>query len=845
MSVSGVGREPFEARQRMFLESLRQDLHYSIRMMQKNPGFTTIVVLTLALGIGATTTVFGWVDSVLIHPLSGVEKPNELVAFESTIPGGQAITSSYPDTRDYRDHLKLISGLAVMRHTSLNVGEKDRAKRVWGQFVSGNYFQVLGARAALGRVFIPAEYGDQLNGFPVTVISDRFWRSYFNSDPNIVGKPLRVNDHNLTIIGVAAPEFKGSVPGQAFDLWIPLVMRPSLTGFKTGWELTDRKHRDLLGIARLKPGISLQQARDEMAAMAHQLEKTYPDTNQGIGATVLPMWRSHFGQQSLLMAPLKILMAICGILLLLVCANVANLLLTRFTSRQSEFTVRMTLGARRGRLIRLLLTETFMLSCMGTILGVFVAGLCSGLLHYLVPDDGSMMIAVHPSVYLLTFVGLLCVVTTLLSGLVPALQAIRTNLSDSLKESGRSNATGSHTHRVRAFLIVLEVSFALVALIGAGLFTRSFRAAQKIDPGFNPNNVLLSQFYSVSSYDLSQRDQFISRLRENLKSKPGITSVAFSDAVPLGLEPSSWEELEIKDYAPTPSENMKIYRNVVSKGYFHVMGIPIIQGRDFNDSDSETAPNAMIVNETFARRFFGNGLVVGRQVRGWGQWFTVVGVAKDSKYNYVTETALPYFYVTYEQIYRADMGLSFYTRTSRDPNQMVDTVRRAVREVDPNVAIFDTLPLSQYITASLYPQKIAANLLGALGLLALLLTAVGLYSVMSYSVVQRTREIGIRVALGAQRSNILGLVLRQGLYLTLSGLFVGIIVALFLSKQTSSISIEGLSMEGPGNLLTTGAIDPLIYGGAALFLCAVAVFANFIPARRATKVAPMVALRND
>jgi predicted permease len=847
MSLQQRGQEPANTSGQVSpVEGLWQDLRYSVRMLRKNPAFTAVAVLTLALGIGATTTVYGWVDTILIHPLSGVEDGDGLVAFESLIPNGQAITTSYPDSRDYRDDLRLIAGLSLARHTALNVGEGGTAQRVWGQFVSGNYFQVLGVKAALGRVFVPEEYGDTPGGFPIAVISDRFWRSHFNSDPKIAGRSIRINRHELTIIGVTAPEFTGSMPGEAFDIWIPLVMRPALSGFKSNWELTDRQHRDLLGIARLKPGVTVQQARAEIAGLARQLEKNYPDTNQGISATVVPMWKSHFGPQSLLMAPLQILMGVCGILLLIVCANVANLLLARFTTRQGEFTLRLALGAGRGRLVRLMLTESLVLALMGTGLGVLMAGLCSGLLRYLVPvSDGSMMLDIRPNFHLLAFLSLLCVVTTLLSGLGPALQSINTNLSESLKEGGRSNATGAHTHRVRSLLVISEVALGLVALVGAGLFVRGFRAAQKIDPGFDPSNVLLSQFYSTSSYGMVERDQFSFRLREKLQSEPGVTSVAFSDSVPLGLELSSWEPLQVKGYVPIPGENMKIYRSVVTPGYLPLMRIPIVEGRDFTEQDDEKTSDVMIINQSFAKHFFGDGEAIGHQVHGWGEWITVVGVAKDSKYNYVTESPMPYFYVPYLQMYRSDMGLAFYIRTGRDPNQVLATVRRAIREVDPEVVIFDTLPLSHYITGSLYPQKVAANLLSALGLLALLLTAVGLYSVMSYAVARRTHEIGIRMALGAQRSNILGLVLRQGMHLTFAGLLVGIVVALVLSREASRISIVGFTMGGAGNLLRTGATDPLVYAGAALFLSAIAVLATYIPARQATKVAPLVALRYE
>jgi predicted permease len=399
---------------------------------------------------------------------------------------------------------------------------------------------------------------------------------------------------------------------------------------------------------------------------------------------------------------------------------------------------------------------------------------------------------------------------------------------------------------MRGLLVLSEVSLALVAMVGAALCVRSFRAAQQINPGFEPEDVLLSQFYlATNGYDLQQRKNFCYRLREKLESKPGVVSVAYSDGVPLGFEPSWWEELQIKGYAPAPGENMMTYRNVVSPGYFRLMQIPLLEGRDFTEHDDEHSASVMIVNQSFVKRYLGNGLVIGRQVHGWGNWFTIVGVVKDSKYNFLTETSVPYFYVPFRQIYRADMYLGFYVRTQGDPNQAVGMLRSAVREIDPTVTTFDVLPLSEYVGGSLYPQKIAADFLTVLAGLALLLAALGLYSVMAYSVAQRTHEIGVRMALGAQRANVFGLVLRQAMGLTVVGLIVGAMMATVLSRQASAIHIAGSLMGGAGTLLTSGANSPVIYAAAAVFLCLIAALASYIPARRATKVDPLVALRDE
>jgi predicted permease len=829
------------------MSTVLQDLKLGFRMLVKNPGFTVVAVLTLALGVGACTTVFSWVDGVLLRPLPGVENPGQLASFETVAPNGDALTTSYLDYQDYRDHLKLLAGLTGARPAALAVGEEEHAERVWGELVTGNYFAVLGVKPILGRAFLPEEYGDKPGAFPVAVISARLWRSHFNADRAIVGKKIRVNRYQLTVVGVVPPDFHGTLGGLAFDLWVPFVMQPQLEGVGE-WMLSDRQTRNLICTARLKPGVTLAQARAEIQELARYMAKADADTNTGISATVLPVWKSHFGAQSLLLAPLEILMGVCVVVLLIVCANVANLLLARFTARQKEFSVRLALGAGRARLAQQVLTESLVLAMAGAVAGVALAVWMKGGLQYLVPSsqlpfahgDGGL------NSHVLAFTLLLCVGTALLSGIAPAAQSTRSDLNESLKEGGRSGMSGVQSHRLRGLLVVSEVSLALVALIGAGLFVRGFQATQRINPGFDPNRVLVSQFYLYTSgYNLDQRKQFCVRLRERLESAPGVTDVAYSDGVPLGFEPSWWEPLQVEGYVPGLSENMKIFRNVVSPGYFKLMGIPLLEGRDFTEQDDVKSAPVMIVNQTFARRFFSDGNPIGRRVHGWGDWFTVVGEVKDSKYNYLTEGPTPYFYVPFRQVYRADMALGFYVRTAGDLNGAVATLRREVRGIDPNVAVFGAMPLSEFISASLYPQKIAASLLSVLGILSLVLAAVGLYSVMAYSVTQRTHELGVRMALGARPADVLGLVVRQGMSLTLAGLLVGVGLALAMARSVSSVNVAASAMGSNSALLGGSATNPVIYLGAALFLSSIAALASYIPARRATKVDPMVALRYE
>ena len=661
-----------------------------------------------------------------------------------------------------------------------------------------------------------------------------------------VRKTIRVNAQTLTIIGVAPSDFHGSMAGEAFDIWIPYVMQPQLFGVGQ-WMLRDRQTRNLLVTARLAPGVTIAQARSELQELAHRMAVADADTNEGLSASMSPLAESHFGPQSLLGAPLRILMGACFVVLLIACVNVANLLLARASARQKEFSTRLALGANRRRLAQQVLTETLLLALASGLAGLATNSWMSRSLQYLLPPGQyPLTLDLRLNGHVLLFTIGLCALAAILAGTVPALQAGRAGLNEGLSEGGRSGMTGTHTHRLRALLVASEVALALVALICAGLFARGFQAVRQINPGFDPNHVLLSQFYlSTSGYNLNQRKQFSQTLRQKVESAPGVVNVAYSDGVPLSFEPSWWEDLRIEGYVPGTSENMKIFRNVVSPGYLDLMHIPLVSGRDFTEHDDHDTNPVMIVNQAFVRRFFAGRDPIGHHVHGWGEWFTIVGVAQDSKYHYLSESAVPYFYVPFRQVYRADMALAFYVRTTGDPNAILSTVREKVKEIDPNVTVFDAVPLAESIGASLYPQKVAASLLSALGILAVFLSAIGLYSVMAYSVVQRTHEIGIRMALGAMPKDVKTLVVRQGLTMTFIGLAAGVALALFASRMIASITFTGSAMGATSKLLGVSATDPIIYLAAALLLTTISAIAAYIPARRAASVEPVIALRYE
>ena len=832
-----------------WLEDLLHDLRFGLRMMVRNPGFTWVAVLTLAVGIGATTTAFTWINAVLLQPLSGVADPSRLVTVETVTSNGEWVPNSYPDFIDFRDRMKSFDGIAVSHISAFSVGKEDHAERVWGELVSGNFFSVLGVQPEAGRLFLPAEFADAPGKFPIAVISDRYWRSHYGADASIVGKTIRINQHELTIVGVASPEFHGSIPVTAFDLWVPYMEQPALNGVQE-WMLRDRHNRNMLGIARVKQGVTIEQARLELKALSDRMAVANSNVSLGMSATLMPLWKSPHGPQGLLIGPLRILMGVCVLVLLIVCANVANLLLARATVREKEFSARLALGATRLRLARQVLTESLLLTGTGAALGLAVTPWMGHALRLLMPPGPMQQLVAmdtRPDFSVLAFTAGVCVLAALAAGLVPALQVSGLNISARLNAGGRSGAGSRGRNRLRSVLVASEVALALVALVGAGLFARGFEQTMQIDPGFNPDHVLLNQFYlNTNGYSLQQRKEFCRRLEERMLGAPGVTDVAYSDGVPLGFEPSWWEELKIDGYAAKPNDNMNIFRNVVSPGYLPLMHIPIVEGRNFTDADNESQDvGAMIVNEAFVRRFFAGRNPIGTRIHGWGNWFRVVGVAKDSKYHYLSETAPPYFYVPFRQIYREDMNLAFYVRTKGDPDSVLSTLRAQVRELDPNVTVFDAAPLKEFIGASLYPQKVAASLMTVLGSIALLLAAVGLYSVMAYSVAQRTQEIGVRMALGARPSHVMGMVIRQGLKLAAAGLIAGAVLALLMARAVASVSFTNSGMGSSAKLLGEGVNGPVIYFAAAGFLCVIAGLASYLPARRAAAIEPMQALRTE
>ena len=813
---------------------LLEELRNALRNIRSAPGVAAVAILTIAAGVGANTTIFSWMRSLLLNPLPGAAQPERVVAIENSAPDGAPITTSYLDFRDFRDNLKLVHDVTAYRGYVFSVGDATNTERVWGEIASGGLFDLLGVKPEAGRFFSAEERDDVQNAHAVVVISHGYWKSRYQSDPEAVGSILRINRTPFTIIGVAPEGFHGTQAGLDYEFWVPLTMYGQLT--HTGvWMLEDRNTRNFMLLARLAPGATTEQARAEVQALANRMSVADADSNQGIGATVLPVWQSHFSTQATLLTPVEILMGAGGVVLLIVCANLANLLLVRATARAKEFSVRLALGAKPRQVAVQLFTETLLLSITGALGGLILALWFGDALRWLLPRVAvPVMRPAALDGQVLAFNGGLAVFVAVLASLVPALHASRTSINEVLKQSGRAGTTGGGTNRLRGLLVISEVALAVIALVGAGLFIKSLESARAIDPGFSPDGVALAQFdFSTTSYDAQQVDNFCNRLRERLLERPGISGVSYDDSVQLGFHGGNWETLEVEGYVPGRTENMKIYRDLVSPGYFDSMKIPLVEGRDFDWRDDVNSQKVMIVNQEFARRFLANRLVIGSKVHGWGEWFTIVGVAHDSKYRRVTESPQPYFYVPIRQIFRPEYGLTFHVRTSGSVNEAIQALRAETAAMDPALTIFDAEPMTEYIAASLFGAKIAATLLSVLSCVGLLLAAMGLYGVLAYSVAQRTQEIGLRLALGASAVDVLKLVVRQGLQLTFVGVVVGTVVALVAGRFLSSL------------LYAVRPADPFTFVAVSLVLTAIALLACAIPVRRATRIDPMVALRYE
>ena len=809
------------------------DLKFALRLLWKNPAFTFVAALSLAVGIGANTVVFSWIQETLLRPLPGVANAEQIIVLCNTHGSDQSETLSPPDIRDYGRLTNVFSGIIGSQLTPACLTVNGKPEWVYGQIATANYFGVLGVKPLLGRTFV-AEEDLRPGGAPVLVLSEGYWRRRFGGETNIIGRVVDLNRNSFTIVGVVPGNFRGTMSGLRFDFWAPVVMYDQVANYGS---LDDRGDRWLHSQARLQPGVSRAAAQAAVDIAARQLEQAYPDSNREIGLRVLALWKSPYGGQALMLPVLSILFAVSLGVLLIVAANVANLLLARATVRQKEIAIRLALGAGRARLIRQLLTESVVLALLGGAVGVIAAQWAEQLFRAFMPRT-YLPIGYDFTVdgRTLLFTGGLTLLTGIVFGLVPAFRASRLDLSSSLKEGGRTSGTALPHHRLRSALVVAEVALALVLLVGAGLCLKGSRHAQRLDIGFDPRQVLMAGLrIGMNGYDEPRGLVFYRQLRERLAALPGVKEAALASWFPLGFEGGPRTSVAVPGYERKPNEDTGVSLSIVSPRYFAALGIPLLAGRDFTDQDDSTHPRVAIINETMAKRFWPGQDPVGRKFTIWGggRELTIIGVAKNGKYRLLSEPPKPFMYFAYQQGVWGGLNLGVALRTQGDPVTFAGALRDQIRALDSGVEAWNTGAMSDYVQAAFLGPRIVSTLLAALGMVSLVLAAMGIYGVMAYVVSQRTHELGIRLALGASAQHVIQLVLSQGMKLTGLGLVIGVIGAVALSHSLTSF-LYGVS---PFDLLT--------FAGVGVTLSAVSAAACLVPGWRAARVDPMTALRSE
>jgi predicted permease len=815
------------------IDSFIGDVRHALRQLRRAPALSAVIIVTLAVGIAATATVFSWTRGVLLDPLPGVPHADRVLALETTTASGSWTPTSWLDYIDFRKYLTSFDGLAAALPSSFAVGDEGRAERRRGELVSANFFDVLRVRPALGT-FFPSSEDEAEGAQPVVVIGYDYWQARWHGDSSVIGSVVLVNKFPFTVAGVAPPSFHGSMAAERIDLWLPASMLGHIvpTG---GWWLHDRGTRTFRVLARLKDGVTIAAARADVVALAKRMEAANGDVAKGMSALLLPMWKSHWGVQDGLRAPLLLLLAACGLVLLIACVNSANLLLARAIDRRRELGLRLVLGAQRGRLLRQLLTEASVLAAVGASLGMVCTVWLAGSLRSLLPKFASSALRdPHVDSGVLAFAVLVAGAVTLFAGIAPALHGSRQDFGETLSGGSRGAVGGRRASRLRGALVIAEMSLAVVSLAVAGLFYDSVRHMRGVSPGFDAGHVAMASVsVTLAGYDSSRAETLLRDVADRLGREPGTEAVSYADYVPLSLAAGSWEDLRIEGYAPSPGENMKLYRAAIGPNYFRTLKIPLLQGRDFTAGDDSAHARAMIVNEAFVRHFLGARSALGVRVHGWGNWFTIVGVVNDTKTYRLTESPTPYFYVPVRQVYRPEAGFTFLVRSAMPVDATVRAIGQAVRANDPSVPVFNAMPLAEYVSGPLQSQQTAVELLTLLAVVASLLAAIGLYGVISYAMARRTKEIGVRIALGAQRGDVLRMVAAQAGALLFVGLLAGVGGAVVVARVVSSM------------LYSVGAADVAVFAAAAGTMVVIAIVATAVPARRAVRIDPLEALRAD
>ena len=814
------------------MSTLIADLRYSFRSLLKNPGLTLAAILSLGLGIGANTTIFTWVQAVLFRPIPLAADPGAIRIAAMENREGSSRSWSYPNFRDFRDRVTLMEVVAQDDQT-YNIAVDNTAERTWGGLVSGNFFDVMGIRPAAGR-FFSSQDDVTAGAHPVVVISYAYWQQRFAGSESAIGKQVTINNTPMTIIGVAPQGFIGSFLGIASTAWVPMAMQREMMG---GNRLEQRGNGWFQTIVRLKPGVSQQQAQAEATAIMSQLEQEYRDFNDGRRLRIVQTWEAPFGAATVMTPLLAVLSVLVALVLVIACANVANLLLSKAVSRRREVAVRLSLGASRLRLIRQLLTESLVLAACAGITGVVIAYWSMDVIMAFVPPiDMPFDLGLRMDGATIVFAFIVSLVTGVVFGLAPALQASSAQTINALKEEGRSGSGGRTSGRLRSALVVAQVAVCLVLLVGATLFLRSFIAAQTLSPGFNPDGVVTASMDMFQSgYSGERLRDFRRRAGETIAALPGVTSVAFGSRLPLGIGGVNSMSVGIDGYVPRENEEVVITYTTVGPRYFETMAVPMRQGREYTDQDTPDAPNVLVINEAMARRYWPQGNALGSRIRMGGEDVVeVVGIVADTKYSSINERPLPQMFLNMNRFQGSTLRV--FVRGSGSASALVGDVRNAIRAIDPALPLYDARTMNEHMQVAVFAQRMAANLLGAIGALALLLASIGLYGVMAYAVSQRTQEMGIRLALGASPASLLNMIVGQGMKLTTIGLAIGL--ALSLAAFGSIGAVRSLL---PG----ISPLDPITFVAVPIVLGSIALLASWIPGRRAGKVDPLVALRYE
>ena len=812
--------------------NLLQDLRYGARMLLKRPGLTLIAVITLALGIGANTAIFSLVNTVLLRPLP-VDRPEQLVSLNSVSPTGEnnLPAFSYPNYRDYRDRNEVLAGLLCYRFAPISLSNNGVNERMWSYLVSGNYFDVLGVKPALGR-FFTQEDDKSPGAHPVTVITYNCWRKRFAGAADAIGKSVIINGRSFSIIGVAQQGFHGSEISYVPEMWFPMMM---LAQIEPGNNyLEDRDSANFFVQGRLKPGVTTPQAEGALKSIAVQLAREYPNENENKTIELSPPGLFGAFMRGPILGFAGVLMAVVGLVLLLACTNLANLLLARATERRKEIAIRLAIGASRRRLVRQLLTESVLLATCGGALGLVLAyWLVDAMTALRPPLDIPLSTEVHIDYRVLLFTAVVSVLTGVVFGLLPALQATNPDLVPALKDE--TSISGYRRSWLRSGLVVFQVSLSLLLLICAGLVLRGLQRAQLLNPGFVPQHAIEMSFdLSLQGYDGPRTREFKRQLLERVRALPSVEYAGVSNSVPLSMSINN-NSIFVEGAPQERGANIpQAMTSGASPGFIAALGADLLEGRDFIEQESEKRQREAVINETFARRFWPSQSAVGKRFSlesGAGPWVEVAGVIRDGKYFSLSEDPTPFVYLNL----RPENGsyLTLVVRTASDPQSVIGALRGEFQQLDANLPVYSVRTMTEHMALPLFPARIAAMLLGGFGLLALVLAAIGIFGVMSYAVSQRTREIGIRMALGANAGGILKLVVGHGLKLIMLGLGLGLAGAVAGTRLMSSF-LYGVS-----------ATDAVTFAVIALLLTGVALLACYVPARRATKVDPMVALRYE